>query len=856
MTLDALGRIQQARGLHEKAVAEGRFGHAARAIATLNRALELIQGCDGPESDVLTVEIWLSLSVNEAEVHGVERGLALAAEAERLATAIVDPSLKVRSHSNFGFIASRAGDFELAMTQLDLATALIDDATPHDRFAILLNSGNLRLYTGDLRGARRQLTLAADAADAEDLADGRFKALHNLGYAEFLAGNLPSALASMDRAATLDVEVSRGIWALDRARILVESGLTREADDTLAQAERIFRADRLAQDLGETEVARAECALVADDPQSARRFAARARDRFRRRGNVRWQRTAELVLLQGDLRVGRPGSILAPVAARLSAQLEADGLPLRARTAALVGVESLLSTGRVDAAAAVVAGLRPDAPSDPITARTHGRYVRARLALAQTDRSGARRQIRAGLTQLAAYQASFGSIDLRSASAIHGRRLAELDLSLALEDGRALGVLAAVERGRAVSSRLPSVQPPRDEQTAELLSDLRQVVESLHAAQSNTIGLLKRRRELESRIQQRTWTLSGHGGVARPASAAEIRAEAHAGEVTLAAYLEVDDRLHVVVVSAQGNRLVELGPAREVESLVRRARADFDVIAFERLPEGLRASATASLRRTLAGLDRALLAPLGPIAGRLVVVPTGYLGTVPWTALPSRADSPTSVAPSATAWLAASASAAAAASAGSASSVASAAAAEPEERPVLAAVAGPNLQRAEYEVAAVTSSWPFVASNPRGARRELLDAFAEASVVHVAAHGQHQLENPLFSSIQLADGPLFAHELVRTAPHVVLSACDLGLATIRPGDEALGLTSVLLQRGTRSVVSGIARVADGAAAELMIDYHRLLATGSPSDEALATAAARADAPAPFVCFGAAWSIAA
>jgi len=89
---------------------------------------------------------------------------------------------------------------------------------------------------------------------------------------------------------------------------------------------------------------------------------------------------------------------------------------------------------------------------------------------------------------------------------------------------------------------------------------------------------------------------------------------------------------------------------------------------------------------------------------------------------------------------------------------------------------------------------------------------------------------------------------------VVLSACELGRATIRPGDEALGLTSVLLRLGTRSVVSGVARVHDHVAADVMTRYHRDLAKGVDSAQALADACAvEKDLPAPFVCFGAAWS---
>jgi len=117
----------------------------------------------------------------------------------------------------------------------------------------------------------------------------------------------------------------------------------------------------------------------------------------------------------------------------------------------------------------------------------------------------------------------------------------------------------------------------------------------------------------------------------------------------------------------------------------------------------------------------------------------------------------------------------------------------------------------------------------------------------------------LFSSIRLADGPLFAYELdqnSQAAEHVVLSACELGQATIRPGDEALGLTSVLLHLGTRSVVAGVARVHDEVAAEVMPQYHSLLADGMDSAQALAAVCSQPrEFPAPFVCFGSSWSVA-
>jgi CHAT domain-containing protein len=157
-------------------------------------------------------------------------------------------------------------------------------------------------------------------------------------------------------------------------------------------------------------------------------------------------------------------------------------------------------------------------------------------------------------------------------------------------------------------------------------------------------------------------------------------------------------------------------------------------------------------------------------------------------------------------------------------------------------------------VKAIRDVWGDRAAIPDPTGSAFTAAMARSSVVHVAAHGVHQTESPLFSSLRLADGPLFAHELdqtARTPEHVVLSACELGLATVRPGDEALGLTSVLLHLGTRSVVAGVARVGDELAEQTMVDYHRRLAAGA--DSAAALAGATEHATVPFVCFGSAWS---
>jgi len=222
-------------------------------------------------------------------------------------------------------------------------------------------------------------------------------------------------------------------------------------------------------------------------------------------------------------------------------------------------------------------------------------------------------------------------------------------------------------------------------------------------------------------------------------------------------------------------------------------------------------------------------------------VTTGLLGQVPWGALPSLRGVPIDVVPSATAWL-------------SAQQIGKRAGGRR-----LVSLAGPGLARSATEAIEVARAWrqSTAVTGSAATAGALSRAMSTARVVHVAAHGTHQSENPLFSSIRLADGPLFAHELDQTAgtpEHVVLSACELGLATIRPGDEALGLTSVLLRLGTRSVVAGVARIGDDIAAEAMTAYHQRLARGVDSAAALAEVSAATEQPLPLVNFGASWSV--
>ncbi|HUC27737.1 MAG TPA: CHAT domain-containing protein, partial [Streptosporangiaceae bacterium] len=169
-------------------------------------------------------------------------------------------------------------------------------------------------------------------------------------------------------------------------------------------------------------------------------------------------------------------------------------------------------------------------------------------------------------------------------------------------------------------------------------------------------------------------------------------------------------------------------------------------------------------------------------------------------------------------------------------------------------VAGPDLQHAGKEVTEIAKAYP--GCRPLLAAEATVDttlhALDGAPLAHLAAHGHHDQQNVLFSSLDLADGPLMAYDIqaLSAAPrHAVLSACDVGRTVVRPGEEVLGFTAALLYIGTATVISSVTRVADDDAMGVMTAYHRALATGARPAEALATAAAAAPTSS-FICFGA------
>jgi CHAT domain-containing protein len=101
-------------------------------------------------------------------------------------------------------------------------------------------------------------------------------------------------------------------------------------------------------------------------------------------------------------------------------------------------------------------------------------------------------------------------------------------------------------------------------------------------------------------------------------------------------------------------------------------------------------------------------------------------------------------------------------------------------------------------------------------------------VIHLAAHGEFDAVNPLFSAIKLAptkdaSGDLKVEDIFSlraNADLVTLSACQTGLAKIEGGGELIGLNRAFLYAGTHSILSSLWRVSDVSTAILVKHFYR------------------------------------
>ncbi|MGH9177695.1 MAG: CHAT domain-containing protein [Acidimicrobiales bacterium] len=708
------------------------------------------------------------------------------------------------------------------------------------------NRGELALADADLRQAECLFVRLGEHATAAAVRQ-------NLGFVAARRGDLPAALKWFDRADEFFHAhgLVDAVGLRDRCEALIPARLVAEARHAASSAVSQLTKEGRAAYLAEARLMLAEAALLDGDNEGAQAEAEEAALAFGRQRRRSWRALARLLSVRAAWLGGERSPSLLTAARRAAGDLDATGWAVQALDARLIAGHVALGLGRVAAARKELARATAARRRGPVELRVRAWHAQALLRLADGDRRGAERALRAGLGALDRYRGALGATELRVHASAHGGDLARMGLQLALDDGQPQRVLAWAERWRAGGLQLHPVRPPDDRQLSRGLDELRQVARDVDAAAlagQPTGPLLARQAALEGAVrhQARHTTTVGLSPSDPPPRSAALSAAL--GERALVEIIDCDGQLHAVVVAGGRARLRRLGPVDVVRSEVESLRFALRRLAFGRGSVASLATFAATAAHASRRLDELLLEPVRPDIGvrSLVVVPTAELHAMPWSSLPTCAERPVTVAPSAALWCRAVASPPAGTGAGA--------------RVVLAA--GPGLAHAAAEVAALSRRYPGAArfTGRRATARAVATALDGADLAHVAAHGRFRIDNPLFSCLQLADGPLTVYDLeaLEVAPRcLVLSACDSGLSGIRSGDEVMGLAGALFSLGTRTLVGTVIPVPDAATRDLMLSFHRhLREERSPADALSRVQAAASGDPssmaaaAGFVCFGA------
>jgi tetratricopeptide (TPR) repeat protein len=835
------------------AAAERAFGMAAAASGDLAGAADRLR-------DAANLAEVAGLPIRAGEARGslayvlllTSGARSALAELDRADTTLRDGVSAARLQMQRGLVLCEIRRFDEAKASLDRALMTLGQAGGDDVLEadVRNNRGLVCLGVRDWQGAHEELR-QAEVLYARGGHVGRIAQVHhNRGIVEALRGDLPAALSAFDEAAEHYRKSGRhpGLLTVERAEALLGVRLIAEARRAAELAVHEFVQQRNAVDLVQARLLLAEAALLDHDPAAAVAEADRARRSAQRQGRPRWAALGGYLRLRARWQEGDRSTSSLRAGERTAAELAEAGWLVQSLDVRLILAQIALGLGRPDDARRRLAGAGSARQSGPADLRVRAWHAEAILRRSEGDRRGASRAVRAGLEILDQYQASLGATDMRAHAFAHAEELARLGVELAVESGHAESIFAAAERGRAGALRFRAARPPDDAELTADLAELRQVVTELGSGDTAPGPLIARQQAIEFAIRDRARHAAGsHDLVPRRPTGSQLHAAL--GGAMLVEYLELDGDLHAVAALAGRFRFHRLGSVAAAEKSLESLRTGLRWLAHGVGSARSLTAVTDVVNRSARELDEMLLGPLlaGGDDSPLVIVPTGALHAMPWAALPSCSVRAVSVAPSATLWY----------RAATDSRIGTG-------RVVLAH--GPGLHHASAEVHAIARAYgnPMCLTGRSARAASVLAALDGAGVAHLAAHGQFRADNPMFSELQFADGPLNVYDLEQLAAaprQVVLASCDVGLASVRSGDELIGLAAALLAMGSVSLVAALLPVPDDASRVLMLRFHRNLKAGRGVAEALAharreMASARGEAGAAvaaaagFVCFGA------
>ena len=843
-------------------IAELTQGRMAPACDRLEHAATLFKGLDrdGPATETLVPRIMaLSLLGRHAEAAecGERAQRAFLAQGDRRSASKVSlnlGSLNMRRdayaeaawhYRSAAVLFARVGDAEHSvMADIGLGDALVALGELAEAQRIFARAGmradrhGLPVLQAMVDESRALLDLACgrfgDALEGLERSRGRYEALgmpQHLAIAEKQLGDaylelrlwpealtlLNAASASMDR---LDMPDDQAWALLQRGRALARLGRIAAAGASFLDAAELFKRQANAVGAAAVSLARAELALADADGHTALALSREAERAFGAAGQADGRLRAGVVAAEAEMALGHAAQAETRLCALLETARKLQLLPLQVRCLTDQGLVALALGAERHAARAFAEAI--DVLEEQCRAVAADELHRAFRA-----------------DQLRPYQ-----------------ELLRLALREPAASGPAHGgnVLQQLDRFRARSldARLSqAVEPEHDPATEDQRARLNWLYRRQRRLQdegeaSPSLDELLQRTELEllERVRRQR-LLRGRAPAARDdgLDLGVLRSLLGKGDA-LVEWGTLDDELFACVVTRTATTVQRrLASWRDVTEALRSARFQLESLRDGGAPVARHlVQLTRRAQARLGRLHDLVWAPLEPLlegCSRVLVVPQGPLGTLPFAALHDGQRSLGERIQFAVA---------------SSARLAQRGLLRPPVPPrtVLAIGESSRLTHAAAEVRFVGSLFDDSRTcvDAEATLAALRQGAPQADVLHVACHAAFRADNPMFSTLQLHDGPCTAEvaETLKLRPCiVVLSGCDTGLAGHDEGDDRVGFVRAFLVAGASRVLASLWPVDDAVTTEFMGLFYSALCGGETPAAALqcAQAGLRRSHPHPF-----------
>ncbi len=829
-----------------RGIADLTNGKIEKAIEDLDTAAQLFSKIgDGHNAAQTQIAKLIALAMLGRYAESVSTG----EQALKVFASFGDNLAAGKIQKNIGNIMARQGkESEAKRYYLDARLRFVK-AKDKSELAMCDNSlANSFAELNDFKNAEKHYALALENAKAAKMFVTEAEIEASLGNLERFRGRFAKALQYLERSRQKYFELKMphqtAIADLEIADIYLDLNLSDEAIGLYKEVSRKLNRLKLRGEEARARANYGKAALLKQDPRTAKREFERSALIYVNENNP--VGAADVRLAEASLELGR--NDFQKALSLLSAagrSLRKSENPRQKLLSEHLRGEALRNLGHLAKAKKILSTTYDDS----IKAEQFGLAQACQnslgdLALQKGDRKLAKRHFRKAIDLTERLRSLLSSEEFRMA--LSAGKLAPLDklAKIYLEEGDLPQAFNLVEKARSrtlaesvageINVDRGNLPPGLERQVAQVHEELNWYYSRLNRAEENEFKTLqkeavRRERQLSDLLLQ-TNSLDGIAkGTANKGKReilnelqARLERTEHGTKRLLIEYVILDGKISAFVVTGKSiDFFKDFADESEIHDLVEGLRFQLGSLRFGK--EDLAAFIPELKRRADEYLRRLFEKLLGPVKGlignhKMVIVPAGVLNYVPFAALFDGVrylveSREVISAPSSAVWLSL---------------------IQRKRRKlsniVMMGFADERIPLVYEEIKHIGKI--FKTSAPYTGTDASIENFGKAirgsDILHIACHGQFRPDNPMYSSLQLADGNITVNDIrsMQARPSIVtLSACETGLNKIAMGEEIIGLARGFLSAGVSSLVLSLWNVNDTATARLMKEFYRELQRG-------------------------------